>query len=462
MSATVLALAMAIFAAGCGGGNDANSDAAGNKGASNSASANQSGRGNAAGGRAEGQTPDKPYAGTKLTVYLANHPWTSTIEPYLPEFEEQTGIDLDVQSFYEEQFTQKLTVQLTSGASDPDVYMNRLMVTGRLYYENGWVAPLNEFIDNAPAEYDFADFTESSISAGTYNGDITAIPVNSEQQVLYYRKDILEANNVPVPKTMQELYDAAVKLQDPANQLYGFMTMTTQSSIVTQASSFVYSEGGDFITDGKATVNTPETLAGLKVFADLLKDAGPPEKLNMAWPQALDMFAQGNIVFFTHANSIHDGATNPEKSKVADKIGFAPMPAGAKGSVPYNITPWALSINAKSENKAAAWEFIQWATSKENVLRTQMNGTPGSRKSVWENPEGTSGFPADLAETFKTEGQRGVDHNGPNNIFVVEARDIIGELIVRGIVGEDMAAHADATNQALQELLEKEAKQFNP
>ena len=54
-----------------------------------------------------------------------------------------------------------------------------------------------------------------------------------------------------------------------------------------------------------------------------------------------------------------------------DKTGVVVFPSGPKGSVPYSVTSWGLSLAAGSKNKDAAWEFVKWATSKEIVLKTQ-------------------------------------------------------------------------------------------
>ncbi len=57
----------------------------------------------------------------------------------------------------------------------------------------------------------------------------------------------------------------------------------------------------------------------------------------MSWPEAMAIFTQGKAAFYTEADSLYKNATDPAKSKVADKVGFAALPAGPAGSKPYNI-----------------------------------------------------------------------------------------------------------------------------
>jgi len=401
---------------------------------------------------------EKPFDGETISFVTANHPWGDAIKPFLPEFEAATGITVNVESFFEDQLTQKLTVQFASGSTTPDVFMYRPLQEGKLFYKNGWLNDLDSYTKD-DAEYDFEDFFKTAVGTTMVEGKLAGIPIITEQEILYYRKDLLEEKGIAVPKTIDELVAAAKLLHDPKNEMYGFVARGQLSPLVTQVSSFIYSEGGDFITDGKASVNTPEAIKGMTIYANLLKDYGPPGVLNMSWPQAIGIFAQGKVAFYTDANSIYKNATDPEKSKIGDNVGFAVFPAGAAGSKPYNVTSWGLAMNAKADNKDAAWEFIKWASSKEIVLKTQQVGNPGARASVWDNPESTTGYPAQLVEVIKESAKGGVDHDRPTVISVGEARDTVGEIVQRMITetgGSDIQVIADKANVALQAIIDKD------
>jgi multiple sugar transport system substrate-binding protein len=398
----------------------------------------------------------KPFEGKSITLVTANHPWGEAIKPLLPEFEAATGIKVNVQSFFEDQLTQKLTVQFTSGSATPDVFMYRPLQEGKLFYKNGWVQTLDDLITKDP-KYDFNDFSKSAVGSTMMDGKLAGIPIITEQEILYYRKDLLKQAGIAVPKTLDELAAAVKKLHDPKNDMFGFVARGQRSPLVTQASSFLYSEGGDFTKDGKATINTPEAVKAFTTYGTLLKDYAPPGVLNMSWPQAMGIFSQGKVAFYTDADSIYQNATDPTKSKIADNVGYAVFPAGKAGSKPYNITSWGLAMNAKAVNKDAAWEFMKWATSKEIVLKTQQKGNPGARNSVWDNPEGTTGFPAELVPIIKESAKGGVDHDRPLVINVGEARDAVGEIVQKVMSGEtNIQAVADKANASLQTIIDKD------
>lgn len=402
------------------------------------------------------QASAKPFEGKSISLVTANHPWGEAIKPLLPEFEAATGMKVEVQSYFEDQLTQKLTVQFTTASKTPDVFMYRPLQEGKLFFKNGWVHPLDEFV-NQDAAYDFADLSQSAVGTATVDGKIGGIPIITEQEILYYRKDLLEQAGIAVPKTIDELVAAAKTLHDPGNENYGFVARGQRSPLVTQVSSFLYSEGADFINGDKAAINTPEAVKAFTTYGTLLKDFGPPGVLNMSWPQAFGIFAQGKVAFLTDANSLYKNLTDVEKSQVADKVGFAAFPAGAAGSKAYNITSWGLAVNANSEDKAASWEFIKWATSKEIVLKTQQKGNPGARSSVWANPESTTEFPAELVTVIQESVKGGVSHDRPTVISVGEARDAVGEIVQKVISGEkDIQAVADSANAALQKIIDQD------
>ena len=408
-------------------------------------------------GSAEGEAA-RPFEGQTITLVTGTHPWADEIKRLLPEFEAETGMSVNVQGFFEDQLTQKLTVQFKSGSETPDVFMYRPLQEGKLFYKNGWLESLNKYVGQESG-YDIDDFSEQSIRSATVAGDLAGIPIIAEQEILYYRKDLLRQAGIPVPTTIDALVAAADKLHDPKNGIYGFVARGQRSPLVTQVSSFLYSEGGDFTNGNKATLNTPEAIKAFTVYGNLLRDYGPPGAINMSWPQASAFFADGKAALYTDANSIYKSAADPSLSKIAAHVGFAAFPAGAKGSKPYNITSWGLAMNPKASDKDAAWAFIRWATSKEIMLLTQQKGNPGPRSSVWNQPQGPIGFPAELAEVYKKSGNDGIDHDRPAVINVADARETVGEIVQKVITGEkDIKQTADKANAALQAILDKEAE----
>jgi len=405
------------------------------------------------------QPAKKPFEGVSIRFMASVHPWTDTIKKEIPAFEEKTGMKVNLEMLAENQLTDKLTVELTAGSGTIDVFMQRPLQEAKLFAKNGWYADLNPFVKDTkktPADYNLNDFFKGTLEVETVNGALVGIPLVTEQEIVYYRKDLFEQKGIKVPTTMAELEAAAQKLHDPKNGFFGIVMRGQGNPAVTQFSSFLYSMGGEFVKDGKFVMDSPEAVKALQTYGNLLGKYGPPNALTMHWQQASGVFAQGKAGMWVDANSLYLNVTDPAKSTVGDKVGFAMFPKGDKDALPYSITSWGLSVAKSSKQQDAAWEFVKWATSKEIVLKTQAAGNPGARASVWDNPEGTKAWPKDWVEVAKKSGAVGKPADRPLVIGVGKARDIIGEIITAAIEGKDVAAVAKDRNVKLNELLASE------
>ena len=395
-----------------------------------------------------------------LRVTVANHVWTENLKKSLPEFEKQTGLKVELTQLGEDQLSDQYNVKLNAGSSDLDVMMYRPLQEGKLFAKNKYLADLTDKV-KGDSSWNWSDFQAGPVKSTTYKDKVVGVPLITEQEVLYYRKDLLKkAGYTNPPKTLDELKSMAAKIKSQNPGVAGFVARTGKSPAVTQFSSFLYSFGGDFVdSNGKSAVNSPEAKQAYAFYGGLIKDLGPANvSTDMGWPEAMAIFTQGKAAFYTEADSLYKNATDPAKSKVSDTVGFAPFPAGPAGSKPYNVPSWALGINDASKNKDNAWKFIQWATSKEQVLANQQSGVPGARTSVWSDPQGTSTYPKDLAAAIAVSTQNGVGHDRPLVVKVPEAREIVGQPIVDAITGKDPAASADQANEAFQKLLDDENK----
>ena len=396
---------------------------------------------------------------TTVKVTMANHVWTENVKKAIPEFEKASGLKIEITQLAEDQLSDQYNVKLNAGTSEIDVMMYRPLQEGRLFAQNKYFADLTSKA-KADATWNLADFQAAPIAATTYQGKVVGVPIITEREVLYYRKDLLQKAGLSVPKTLDELEAAAKAIKAANPDVAGFVARTSKSPAVTQFSSFLYSMGGDWVdASGKAAVNSDAAKKAYALYGGLIRNYGPANvSTDMSWPEAMAIFTQGKAAFYTEADSLYKNATDPAKSKVADTVGFAVFPAGPAGSKPYNIPSWALGINDASKNQANAWKFIQWATSKEQTLAQQKGGIPGARTSVWADADGTSSYPKDLAEAIAASAKGGVDHDRPIVAQVVKAREAVGQPIVDSIKGSDVNVSVESAVKAFQAVLDTEKK----
>lgn len=391
-----------------------------------------------------------------VRVTLANHVWTDIIKDKIPEFEEASGLKVELTQLGEDQLSDQYNVKLNAGTDEIDVMMYRPLQEGKLFAQNGYLADLTTNVD-ANAEWDWSDFQSGPVEATTVDGVVVGVPIITESSVLYYRSDLLEAAGVEVPSTLDELEDAAKTISEANPGVAGFVARTGKSAAVTQFSSFLYSFGGDWMDGNESTIDSPEATEAYEYYGGLLHNYGPDNvSTDMSWPEAAAIFAQGNAAFYTDASSLYKNVSEEENSTVWESVGYAPFPAGPDGSKPYNVPAWALGINSDSANQENAWTFIEWATSFENTLEVQESGVPGARNSVWADPAGTASFPAQLAEAISINAENGIGYDRPLVIAVAEAREIVGDPIVVGITGGDVPAAIEKSQESFQKFLDDE------
>lgn len=380
------------------------------------------------------------------------HEWTDYVTKELPAFEQKYGIKVQFESYTEEQLSNKLAVESTAGSKSLDVFNFRPLQQSLLFSKNGWNQDLKGYYAN-DAAYDIKDFMPAAMGSVDVSGNVIAIPLIVEAEVLYYNKPLFKAKGLEVPKTQAEMYQVARELTDKQNGYYGVVSRGERSASVTQFSGYLFSNGGDYLTDGKASLTTPAAIKTFKFYGDMLRNYGPPGVLTMSWPQAANVFAQGKVGMYTDASSLYNAVASPEKSKIAGNVGVAMLPAGDAGSKPYNVCSWALAMGVNSQNKDAAWTLIKWLTSKEVMANAQRAGNSMARLSAWDDPANNTAFPPDYVATVKEAGTVGSPYDRPILVHVQQARDIIGTVINAGISGDNVEGAAQEAQAKLQELI---------
>ena len=121
---------------------------------------------------------------------------------------------------------------------------------------------------------------------------------------------------------------------------------------------------------------------------------------------------------------------DPEKSKVAGKVGYALLPSGPAGSRP-NFWGWMFGMSSASEEKSAAFKFIAWATGKEISLKLGVKTGQSARKSVWDDQSFLSAFPnkAWADTTMKSLNNAGPESPWPRITQIDEFLDTVGGAI---------------------------------
>lgn len=400
----------------------------------------------------------KKYKGQSIRIFINKNANGEMLMKYLSEFQELTGIKVAAEALPEDQFRQKSVVELAAGTGSVDGFMTLEGQDGLKFLKSGWYAPLEPLIKNpdltAP-EWDFNDFTQASMDTQKVQGTIVGSPIALDAEILFMNKELAAAKGVQPPKTLDDLEKAAKALTDKASGKYGYVARGKRAAAVSMFCSFLYNMGGKWQNpDGSPALASPQSVEAFKFYGHLMKDYGPPGVANFGFPEVNSAFMEGNVGFATDAASFSAFYEDPAKSKVVGKVGYYPFPTGPGGDHPI-LYGWGVSVAQQSKKKEAMWLFAQWATNKQNAVRSVQSGAASARKSAWDNPEITSKMKPDLLAAYKHTVEVGNPNWVPLVIPVAEVRDIIGDVILTAIEGGDVKTAAEKANRLFVEAVQK-------
>ncbi|MGO9244797.1 MAG: ABC transporter substrate-binding protein [Verrucomicrobiia bacterium] len=197
---------------------------------------------------------------------------------------QQTHPRVRVRVIYDTSKFQKLNVQLAGNAA-PDVFY---YVVDRLPA----VAQRGQISDLTAAFAPLADqFYPEVIDSCRVNGKLSMAPFHFSTDVLFFNRDWFEKGGEPMPDESwdwQKFADVAARLA--AQRQDKIATVLPRPLLLVQ------SFGGVLFADGKCTVKSPETIAALQFYRDLV-----------AHGVALTTAAMGEVEAFDGVNLFRDG-----------------------------------------------------------------------------------------------------------------------------------------------------------
>ncbi|WBB76020.1 sugar ABC transporter substrate-binding protein [Micromonospora sp. WMMD1128] len=408
------------------------------------------------GGDASGDGADE------ITLVMSNHPWQKAIEPLIPEFEQESGVRVKVQTFAEQQARDKISLTLQSRSSSMDVFMTLPSREGLQFSKAGYYAPLDDYM-NKSAEYDVADFPAAVKTGMTIQDKTIAAPVNVEGVVLYYRTDLFEKYGITPPKTLDELPTVAAAIKQKSDGKITPIALRGQSAALPFTfGPFLHSQGVEWTKpDGTPNFDSPGAADAIARYATLAKDFGPPGVVNNTFTQSSALFAAGNAAMELESSNEISAINDPKTSKVVGKIGVLDFPAGSAGSK-STVLNWGVAMSSYSKNKDAAWKFIEWATGKATQLKLTEGGIAPPRTSVAQDKSYTDTLDTDTLKQWSAAlanvQANGSTEVGPVGVAAPEMRKVVGDAVGKAILGQaDAATAAKEIQDGLTPLLAKNA-----
>jgi sorbitol/mannitol transport system substrate-binding protein len=332
-------------------------------------------------------------AETRLTIATVNNGDMIRMQKLTDDFTKMNpDIALNWVTLEENVLRQKVTTDIATKSGQYDISTIGTYEVP-IWAKKGWLVPL----DDLGADYDIDDLLPAIRSGLSLDGKLYAAPFYGESSMIMYRKDLFDKAGIKMPEspTWDFVADAARKVTVNSSETYGICLRgkagwgENMAFLSATANSF----GARWFDEKwSPQFDQPEWKNALSFYVKLMRDAGPPGASSNGFNENLALFNAGKCGMWIDATVAASFVTNPKDSKVADKVGFALAPNTGLGKNANWLWAWSLAVPAGSQKVAAAKKFIAWATSKhylELVASKEgwVNVPPGTRKSLYENPE---------------------------------------------------------------------------
>jgi len=373
------------------------------------------------------------------------------------DYEKQKGVRVSIVEFPYNNLFEKELIDLSTRAGAYDLIMlddpwfpkfatkNYLTDLGPLYQKRGLTGPDDDFV---PASL--------ALCRHPYEkGTLYALPYVGNSQLFFYRKDIFEKHNLKAPATWDDVQQAARVINEreatgapDGGRLHGYVMRAAQgNAVVADFMPIFWAFGAEmFDAEGRPTVNSPEGINALKFMIELGRYS-PSGYQSYNADEVSAHLLQGTAAMSINWPAWISPFSDPNKSKVIGKMEFTTMPGAAQPGR-AEIGNWLIAIPRDARNVDAAFDFLIWATEREQMKQSALRGNPPRRKSVFRDPELLAKFPAYPAQLSSLENSR----PRPRTPLWNEIENAFGIYLSKANSGE--LSPEDAMNQANAKIAE--------
>lgn len=333
--------------------------------------------------------------GQNLVLASMTDQYVAAFRVLVPQFNQASGANITLDELGYVDLYQKLIADFVGHTGSYDLMTVDIVWSGE-FGANQYTKLLDAYMERDKAELQLDDILPVSWTLGEWQGTHPAYPLAGYANVLNYRQDLLAAAGIEPPTTQEALLDAAIKLTDAGNNLYGIALLGAKGPAVAQDyMAWVQQHGGRILDDaGKPVINSAENVEILEFFGELFQYA-PPGATDYWWDQRETAFRSGQVAMMEGWSIARAGYEDPEISSIVDNVDIAVAPVAAGMEPKYGFGGWGIGVNADStpEEQECAWQFIKWLTSPEMQKDWLKNDGAPIRRSTMTDPELVALYP---------------------------------------------------------------------
>ncbi len=390
--------------------------------------------------------------GQNLVLASMTDQYVAAFRVLVPQFNQASGANITLDELGYVDLYQKLIADFVGHTGSYDLMTVDIVWSGE-FGANQYTKLLDAYMERDKAELQLDDILPVSWTLGEWQGTHPAYPLAGYANVLNYRQDLLAAAGIEPPTTQEALLDAAIKLTDAGNNLYGIALLGAKGPAVAQDyMAWVQQHGGRILDDaGKPVINSAENVEILEFFGELFQYA-PPGATDYWWDQRETAFRSGQVAMMEGWSIARAGYEDPEISSIVGNVDIAVAPVAAGMEPKYGFGGWGIGVNADStpEEQECAWQFIKWLTSPEMQKDWLKNDGAPIRRSTMTDPELVALYPwlPILLESF----EKGDGDYRPRIPQYSIIQDALGTHVNAFLVGQETAQEAlDAAQKQVEE-----------
>lgn len=390
----------------------------------------------------------KQFDGTELNILMEDVPDTTYVQNRVADFEDQTGIKVNIESVNYSTMHEKLLTQLTANESDYDVLVVDCYWTGE-FIEAGWLEDLEPYIkrDN----FDTSQYVKSMWDMFNPDNSNYMIPFYNYMFCLLYRNDVFEDEDLKAAYKNEFNEDLDIKNCDSLEKYVQICKFIKEykkddgiAGTVCQAQrgdpismeylNYLYSNGGEiFDDDGNVVVNSPEAIEALDLYKDNIENGSTEGAASFGLEETTNVFEQGGAATMISYNWEMPTVNNAEGSVVKGKTEIANVPGGHALNA-----GWAWAIPSNAVNKDASWEFIKYIESFDSCKARALEGGSPTRTDIFQDKDCLTKYPyySDVLKIMETSKPIPVSEDTPALI------DTMGQELSSAVAGEKTSEQA--------------------
>jgi multiple sugar transport system substrate-binding protein len=229
------------------------------------------------------------------------------------------------------------------------------------------------------------------VATATWRGKLYGIPLNSNTQLLWYRKDLVPKP----PTTWNQMIQEAIQLAKQGKPHYIEEQGRQYEGYTVWFNSLVDSAGGQILSGPSTVALGPPAKQAATIIHDLATSpAADPSLSNNQEDQARLAFEGGSAAFEINYPFVYPSA-QMDNPKLFKNMGYAPFPRVNPGD-PARVTIGGsnLGVSAYSQHSSEALQAAScMASAKWQKLGATAGGLPPALSSLYDDPAVAKAYP---------------------------------------------------------------------